>query len=166
MVFMMFISWMTSILFLIMKHPLSMGIMLIIQTIIIAITTGLMINMFWFSYILLMTILSGMLVLFIYMASVASNEKFKTSWTLIFISTTMIMTGMLSILWMDQMSTSNIWSSKASEWSNLSASVSLSNFFMNYNMSITLFLVCYLLMTMIVINKIVNVLEGPLRMKN
>nr|YP_009433280.1 NADH dehydrogenase subunit 6 [Carcinocoris binghami]AGO28049.1 NADH dehydrogenase subunit 6 [Carcinocoris binghami] len=160
MIFMMMLSLLTSMIFPTLKHPLSMGLTLIIQTIIIAMITGMMTGMFWFSYILLMTILSGALVLFIYMASVASNEKFYTSWKLIILSMILLTLGITMMIFMDQMMTSKIWSMKEG------GMMSLSNFFMNYNVTITLFLTCYLLATMIVINFIVSINEGPLRSKN
>nr|AWN56260.1 NADH dehydrogenase subunit 6 [Euschistus heros] len=61
-----------------MNHPLSMGLILILQTIMIAMIAGFMAKSFFFSYIITIIMLSGALVLFIYMASVASNEKFNS----------------------------------------------------------------------------------------
>lgn len=61
--------------FISLAHPLSIGLILIIQTILIAIFSGLLINSFWFSYLLVLIFLGGLLILFIYVATLASNEQ-------------------------------------------------------------------------------------------
>ena len=75
----------TSILFLRLSHPLAIGLGLLFQTILICCTTGLSNISFWFSYILFLIFLGGILVLFIYVTSLASNEIFKPSIILIII---------------------------------------------------------------------------------
>lgn len=45
------------------------------QTILIAIFSGLLINSFWFSYLLILIFLGGLLILFIYVSTLASNEQ-------------------------------------------------------------------------------------------
>merc|ERR1739838_23170 len=60
-------------------HPLAIGLALLFQTILICCTTGLSNLSFWFSYILFLIFLGGILVLFIYVTSLASNEMFKPS---------------------------------------------------------------------------------------
>nr|YP_011031342.1 NADH dehydrogenase subunit 6 [Epidaus famulus]WQT73254.1 NADH dehydrogenase subunit 6 [Epidaus famulus] len=161
----MLLSITLSMTFLFMKHPLSMGLILIIQTIIVSLMTGLMIGTFWFSYILLITILSGALVLFIYMASIASNEKFNTSMSMLMLIIGGSVCAPISMWLKEEMSMNN--------WMNMS-NISLINnqvstlikMFNTHNMLITLMIISYLFMTMIVISYIVNVFEGPLRTKN
>nr|AMX74014.1 NADH dehydrogenase subunit 6 [Scydosella musawasensis] len=70
------INMLTSMLFIFMKHPLSMGLMLMINTILISISTNLMNWTSWFSYLLFLIMVGGMLILFMYMTSIASNHKF------------------------------------------------------------------------------------------
>nr|YP_009128368.1 NADH dehydrogenase subunit 6 [Tribolium confusum]AJP09532.1 NADH dehydrogenase subunit 6 [Tribolium confusum] len=70
-------SMMISTMFILMNHPLSMGMTLLIQTILISLITGNFISSLWFSYILFLILIGGMLILFMYMTSIASNEKFK-----------------------------------------------------------------------------------------
>jgi NADH-ubiquinone oxidoreductase chain 6 len=62
-----------------MKHPLAVGIILLIQTIITCLIRGLINKRFWFQYILFMEFVGGMLVLFIYVTRLASNEIFSLS---------------------------------------------------------------------------------------
>lgn len=66
-----------NIIFLSANHPLIIGLILLAQTITIALFTGLTLSSFWFSYILILVFLGGILILFIYVASIASNEKFS-----------------------------------------------------------------------------------------
>nr|ABR27930.1 NADH dehydrogenase subunit 6 [Triatoma infestans] len=148
------------------KHPLSMGLTLIIQTLLIAMMTGMMVNMFWFSYILVISMLSGMLVLFIYMASVASNEKFHTSWSMALFIMPFLASSLVLFFIVDQLETSSMWSTmKKSSMSNEQL-ISLLKLFNPHNMSITILLVSYLFLTMIAVTYVSNVYEGPLRMKS
>nr|WGT89650.1 NADH dehydrogenase subunit 6 [Sclomina pallens] len=152
-----------SITFMFLKHPLSMGMALIMQTINVSLITGMMINTFWFSYILLITMLSGALVLFIYMASIASNEKFYTSITMmLFILASMGVALTLTLLKAYPNMTETI---KKMNLNNEQV-LSLIKMFNMHNMIVTLTMIIYLFMTMVVISYIVNVHEGPLRTKN
>nr|AND96574.1 NADH deshydrogenase subunit 6 [Tiniocellus sarawacus] len=92
--FMLMIFTLTSMLIIWMKHPLSLGLMLLIQTINLSLYIGYYSTTYWFSYILFLIMIGSMLILFIYMTSVASNEKFYFS-----INMTMLSLMLLSI-WM------------------------------------------------------------------
>nr|UPL65283.1 NADH dehydrogenase subunit 6 [Physopelta quadriguttata] len=140
-----------SFTFMFLKHPLSMGIIIIIQTINVALITGMMMGSFMMSYIIMIIMLSGMLVLFIYMASIASNEMFKMSLKMIFISMMMV------LLFMNQESL-NI---EFNKMNHMNMSKMLLIMFNNKNMIIML--VMYLLLAMITVSMIVNITEGPLR---
>jgi NADH-ubiquinone oxidoreductase chain 6 len=61
------------------KHPLAIGIILLIQTIITCLIRGLINKRLWFQYILFIVFVGGMVVLFIYVTRVASNEIFSLS---------------------------------------------------------------------------------------
>nr|AND96299.1 NADH deshydrogenase subunit 6 [Onthophagus baolocensis] len=76
---MMMIMFTMSILMIWMKHPLSMGLILLIQTINMSLYLGFFHLNYWFSYILFLIMIGGMLILFIYMTNVASNEMFYPS---------------------------------------------------------------------------------------
>nr|YP_002727959.1 NADH dehydrogenase subunit 6 [Physopelta gutta]YP_009643425.1 NADH dehydrogenase subunit 6 [Physopelta cincticollis]ABZ02109.1 NADH dehydrogenase subunit 6 [Physopelta gutta]APO08855.1 NADH dehydrogenase subunit 6 [Physopelta cincticollis] len=141
---------MISFTFMFLKHPLSMGITIILQTINVALITGMMMGSFMMSYIIVIIMLSGMLVLFIYMASIASNEMFKLSLKIIFISMMML------LMFMSQENL-NIELNK----NHMNMSKMLLIMFNNKNMIIML--VMYLLLAMITVSMIVNITEGPLR---
>nr|UPL65569.1 NADH dehydrogenase subunit 6 [Dicranocephalus sp.] len=149
-----------SFIFMWLKHPLSMGITIILQTITIALMSGMMMGSFWFSYIVMITMLSGMLVLFIYMASVASNEKFYTSTKLISSSLILIMLSLIIYIMLmnNDMDNMKIASNINPE------TISLNNLFNLKYKFITMTMVLYLFLTMITVSTIVNIMEGPLRM--
>nr|UFZ13719.1 NADH dehydrogenase subunit 6 [Haplosialis sp.] len=152
------------------NHPLAMGLCLLIQTILISLITGLIIQTFWFSYILFLVMLGGMLVLFIYTTTLASNEMFSIN------SNNLIMfimiSLMMSMLFMDK----NLWNINNSYIDmmnlnnnyfimNMENSFELMKLYNKPTMNITLMLMNYLLLTLIIIVKITNIFSGPLRQK-
>nr|QHD47858.1 NADH dehydrogenase subunit 6 [Nemoura papilla] len=168
----MFYSIFTSIIFTQMTHPLAMGLMLLIQTVLISILTGLMAQSFWFSYILFLVFLGGLLVLFIYVTSLASNEMFSMSMTTlfpIFVGTTLLC---LTLVILDP----TFISSSTNNFEGLNflntpfyqeeAVNSLSKLYNGPTSLITLTLVLYLFLTLIAVVKITKINQGPLRKSN
>nr|WGO57506.1 NADH dehydrogenase subunit 6 [Perisphaerus sp. 2 ZQW-2023b] len=160
------ISMMISIMFMQMKYPLALGLILLIQTMLISMITGLLSQLFWFSYALFLIFLGGMLILFIYVTSLISNE-------MIFMSTkTMIMNLMilLSIMSMNLLYPFySINNQEMINFTNLGNELPL--FLIKiYNQPsgiITIMLVMYLFITLIAVVKITSISKGPLRqMKN
>nr|WIW75308.1 NADH dehydrogenase subunit 6 [Mecostethus sp.] len=159
-------SNMMNINFIKLNHPMSMMMMIIIQTLMIGLMTGMMMESFWLSYILFLTFLGGMLVLFIYITSIASNEMFKTkliSWTLISLMVIMIIMYMLDkMMFMDMM--------KNTETMNLKYSInyqemtmSLMKLYNNPTIIITMMMMIYLFITLLAVVKITNINQGPIR---
>nr|YP_009975994.1 NADH dehydrogenase subunit 6 [Scyllarides haanii]QNK05438.1 NADH dehydrogenase subunit 6 [Scyllarides haanii] len=156
-----------SILFIQLSHPLSAGITLLIQTSLVALASGLVSSSFWFSYILFLIFLGGMLVLFIYVASLASNEAFKVSLTLSTFILSITLTVSFSILLLDPIITLNnsLFDTTALFASHQNQSTPFS-VYQIYNFpasTLTLFVILYLLFTLIVVVKITAVSFGPLR---
>lgn len=58
-------------------HPLSMGLTILCLTILLAVILGSFIVNLWISYILIIVLLGGLLVIFIYVSLLASNELFR-----------------------------------------------------------------------------------------
>nr|YP_009947917.1 NADH dehydrogenase subunit 6 [Coenomyia ferruginea]QOI08133.1 NADH dehydrogenase subunit 6 [Coenomyia ferruginea]UDF83766.1 NADH dehydrogenase subunit 6 [Coenomyia ferruginea] len=162
----------SSLIFMQMNHPLAMGLMLLIQTLLICMITGMMTKTFWFSYILFLIFLGGMLVLFIYVTSLASNEMFSISMKLTFICLIIFSLLMMINLIMDKSILMNYMNNYEM------MSVSYMESYMNENTTslnklynyptnmITILLVNYLLLTLIIIVKITNIFFGPLRPMN
>nr|QCI09466.1 NADH dehydrogenase subunit 6 [Urolabida sp. FS-2019] len=149
---------MLTITFLFMKHPLSISLVLILQTLMMSLTVGMMMSTFLMSYIILIIMISGMLVLFIYMSSIASNEKFKFNAKLI-----LIYFSLMPLMIMYNMKTKE---TSMNTMYNLKEEVIMIKMF-NYPMSmIIIFVVLFLFLTMISVSNIVNIEKGPLRMKS
>nr|YP_006576040.1 NADH dehydrogenase subunit 6 [Necrophila americana]ACZ58567.1 NADH dehydrogenase subunit 6 [Necrophila americana] len=163
MIMMMTLSLMLSFTFIFMSHPLSMGLVLLSQTILIALITGFISLNFWFSYILFLIMIGGMLVLFIYMTSVASNEKFKYS-NLITIMNIFIIILSLPFYFMDSMLI-YINNMQVETLINEEIYISLSKFFNFPSSVILLMMIIYLFITLIAVVKITNISYGPLRQK-
>nr|ACJ69415.1 NADH dehydrogenase subunit 6 [Aphelocheirus ellipsoideus] len=157
---------MLSLIFPFMKHPLSMGLILILQTMMVSIVTGIMMNSFWFSYILFIILLGGALVLFIYMASIASNEKFNFSFKIMMFMIMMIFISIMLYTNMDEILNNKIWSMKISPMSENEQLTTLIKLFNSQSMMLTIMMVIYLLVTMIAITNVVNTFEGPMRSKS
>nr|YP_010400227.1 NADH dehydrogenase subunit 6 [Mesembrina meridiana]UQS75926.1 NADH dehydrogenase subunit 6 [Mesembrina meridiana] len=151
-----------------MKHPLAMGLILLIQTTLVCLMSGLMTKSFWFSYILFLVFLGGMLVLFIYVTSLASNEMFSFSIKLLLISMMIFMVMMITLFMIDKnilMQYSNLENQLISNMYSYTTENSLSlNKLYNYPTNLlTILLMNYLLITLIAVVKITNLHKGPLR---
>nr|YP_009258825.1 NADH dehydrogenase subunit 6 [Aneurus sublobatus]AFI54690.1 NADH dehydrogenase subunit 6 [Aneurus sublobatus] len=135
------------------KHPIVMGVILIIQACMVSLYSGMMMKTFIYSYILMIVMASGLLVLFMYMSSIAPNKKFKkmiTSLPLILIT---------SIL--------TFYVTKNSHWMETNEmpqkdTISLNSIFMSKN-KMTLTVIILLFIVMVIVTMISNVNEGPLR---
>nr|YP_009695024.1 NADH dehydrogenase subunit 6 [Abscondita terminalis]QEJ81523.1 NADH dehydrogenase subunit 6 [Abscondita terminalis]QRG30026.1 NADH dehydrogenase subunit 6 [Abscondita terminalis] len=153
-----------SILFMLVSHPLSMGMILLTQTLMIAAWTGFMSMNFWYSYILFIVMVGGMLILFIYMTSVASNEKFLYSNLMTIIMIMMFMA--LIFLKKDQLFIlMNSMNYDLMMKNNLTFKMSLNKFIMYPMMIMSLTIIIYLLIALIAVSKITNMKSGPLRKK-
>nr|YP_010947251.1 NADH dehydrogenase subunit 6 [Mustilia falcipennis]WGO62260.1 NADH dehydrogenase subunit 6 [Mustilia falcipennis] len=154
------------------NHPLTMGLLILIQTLFTCLLTGMMISSYWFSYILFLTFLGGLLVLFIYVSSIASNELFL-------MSTNMKMIGILSIIiilmtmimfkynlnWM------NLNNNKSEEnnllnlmmFFNNDNKININKLYNNQMSMLMMMLIIYLFITLVAVVKITNIFYGPLR---
>nr|YP_010736816.1 NADH dehydrogenase subunit 6 [Macropsis irenae]WEP24690.1 NADH dehydrogenase subunit 6 [Macropsis irenae] len=142
-----------------MKTPMSMGTVLLTQTIISTIIMNKMVLNSWFPMITFIMMIGGMMILFMYMSSIASNEKFKMNLnlTLMFI----IMMFMTEELMMEN----QINETEMILNLNNQETMSMTKLYNNKSMFLTVFMVLILLLTMISVSKIVLFHKGPLRMK-
>nr|YP_010895103.1 NADH dehydrogenase subunit 6 [Dorylomorpha alaskensis]WJW73629.1 NADH dehydrogenase subunit 6 [Dorylomorpha alaskensis] len=160
----------TSFMFMQMNHPLAMGLTLLVQTVLVSLITGLSTKTFWFSYILFLIFLGGMLVLFIYVTSLASNEMFSLSIK----STIMLSLLIISLMIMFYLNDKNLmnmlfYNNENMQLNNYMSYLNESTIELNklYNYPtnmITIMLINYLLITLIVVVKITKMFYGPLRM--
>nr|YP_009524401.1 NADH dehydrogenase subunit 6 [Echinoecus nipponicus]AXR86897.1 NADH dehydrogenase subunit 6 [Echinoecus nipponicus] len=157
-----------SLLFSRLSHPLSLGLTLLLQTVTISITSGIYTPSYWFSYILFMIFLGGMLVLFIYVASLASNEPFSFSLTTFSAFSTLFIILTVIILMSDPVMNSHTSTLAISSINhiNLLTPSTISWIYNSPSMLFTLFIITYLLLTLLVVVKITNLFKGPLRLLN
>nr|QAA11063.1 NADH dehydrogenase subunit 6 [Stenopus scutellatus] len=158
-----------SIIFSSMIHPLTAGLTLLIQTALICLTAGLFMSSFWFSYILFLIFLGGMLILFIYVASLAPNEPFSLSPILTMLLLIAFSIFFLLLLWDPLMKMTPSQTPSASFLSLFKTSLQTLTTKPFYNppiSNLTLFTILYLLFTLIVVVKITDHFSGPLRLLN
>nr|AIY61981.1 NADH dehydrogenase subunit 6 [Anoplotermes group nr. E1 TB-2014] len=155
-------STLTSIMFTQMKHPLAMGMMLLIQTTMVCIISGTMYSSFWFSYILFMIMVGGMLVLFMYMTSLASNEMFSPSNKMLMTMT--VLTP--AIVYIMPTVTNNKEMNMHNTMMESEVTTTTTVMYNSTMGTMTTLLVLYMLMTLIVVVNIINVSSGPLRHTN
>nr|YP_010227875.1 NADH dehydrogenase subunit 6 [Propsilocerus taihuensis]UDE16201.1 NADH dehydrogenase subunit 6 [Propsilocerus taihuensis] len=166
-------SMITSTIFMNMKHPLAMGLILMLQTLLICLISGYYNKTFWFSYILFLVFLGGMLVLFVYVTSLASNEMFQFSMKIFFISMIFIFCiYMMSLIWADKLILlNNIFNFEIDSFNHFTKnlikenSLILSKLFNYPTNLITILVINYLFLTLIVSVKITKTFKGPLRPK-
>uniref|UniRef100_A0AAU7E5A8 NADH-ubiquinone oxidoreductase chain 6 n=1 Tax=Unilepidotricha sp. 1 SJR-2024a TaxID=3158271 RepID=A0AAU7E5A8_9NEOP len=162
-----------SFLLFFLNHPLSMGFMILIQTFLLCLISGMLTNTYWFSYILFLTFLGGLLVLFIYVSTIASNEMFKFSLNamillLFLLSTMSLFTFMMNKLYWMNLSFNYEMKSMFENylfWNNENK-MNLSKLYNKQTSNLMMMLIIYLFITLIAVVKITNISFGPLRMNN
>nr|UFR82939.1 NADH dehydrogenase subunit 6 [Dynastes hercules hercules] len=161
--FLMMMTFICSTTLVCLTHPISMGSILLLQTISITLTIGFFHTNFWYSYVLFLIMVSGMLVLFAYMTSVASNEKFFPSIKIFTMIMFIILLFMILFLSMDPYfsNLNNVFTDSINQTPMYTTS--MSKYFNYPNMSIMLMLIIYLLITLVAVVKITKTNLGPLR---
>nr|YP_009827456.1 NADH dehydrogenase subunit 6 [Paulhutchinsonia pilosicollis]QIV24533.1 NADH dehydrogenase subunit 6 [Paulhutchinsonia pilosicollis] len=158
--------WTLSIMFLFMSHPLSFGFILLLMTTMISLITGMMNYNYWFSYVLFIVMAGGMLVLFIYMTSIASNEKFSFSANLLIILLIMILISATALIIDTYLSATSVFMYDLTPQNSMKDhSKSLNKFFNQPNLPNMYMIIIYLFITLIMVVKISNIKYGPLRQK-
>nr|YP_010701135.1 NADH dehydrogenase subunit 6 [Acosmeryx shervillii]WCI21373.1 NADH dehydrogenase subunit 6 [Acosmeryx shervillii] len=151
-------------------HPLSMGMLILIQTLLTCLLSGMLIKTYWFSYILFLTFLGGLLVLFIYVSSIASNEMFSFSNNkkiMFIMMLTMIMLIQFffnkNLNWMNLINNSEMNNFMNFMFLNNENKINLNKLYNNNSSMLMSLLIIYLFITLIAIVKITNIFFGPLR---
>nr|ALQ78672.1 NADH dehydrogenase subunit 6 [Daphnia pulex]QVT15610.1 NADH dehydrogenase subunit 6 [Daphnia mitsukuri] len=136
------------------SHPLLMGVVILTLTFLIAVTLGLGGMSTWLSYVLVLILLGGLLVIFIYVSLLAANENQIYQNNKIKMLSVSVMSILLATLMLSsspKMFDSKInpfltlehRSTESTDWLNLLYSEQLGG--------MTIFLVLYLLLTLIVV---------------
>nr|YP_003359202.1 NADH dehydrogenase subunit 6 [Ognevia longipennis]ACF71051.1 NADH dehydrogenase subunit 6 [Ognevia longipennis] len=150
------------------NHPMSMMMFIIFQTFLIGLMSGTIMESFWLSYILFLMYLGGMLVLFIYVTSIASNEMFKLKSMILIFSFISWAINMMILIILDK--TMFIDFFKNTETMNINNSInyqemtfSLEKLYKNPTFIITMMMMIYLFLALLAVVKITNINQGPIR---
>lgn len=141
------------------------------QTSLICLITGNYRKTFWFSYVLFLIFLGGILVLFIYVTSLASNEIFSFSIKIFIISIIILFISLIIILVIDNRIIANfLRNNEVYSIIDIKSFINENTVSLNklYNFPtnmLTILLINYLFLTLIAVVKITNIYEGPLRPK-
>lgn len=157
-----------SIIFTRITNPLAIGLTLLIQTILICGATGISSKSIWFSYILFLIFLGAMLVLFIYVASLASNEQFIFSPTWAILTPVIIILPIILVSLIDPLIITQVVPIEISFISDTevlqSTPFNVRIIYRITTINLTIFVILYLLLTLIVVVKITAFFYGPLRL--
>nr|WRK21398.1 NADH dehydrogenase subunit 6 [Acinopterus sp.] len=138
------------------KAPMSMGLALLMQTILISILTAKVMQTSWMAMIMFLMMVGGLLILFMYMSSISSNEKFKPSIKLM-ITLMLIMVPMEEMILSNQMETFNE--------NTFNELPQISKMYNKLSNNVTWIMFMYLFLAMISVTKLVSIHKGPLRAK-
>lgn len=141
-----------------------MGLRILCLTILSAITLGIIISNLWVSYALILVLLGGLLVIFIYVSLLASNELFQkknitTPLILFFLTLPLIFYFTQENIFLDsRLKSFNLIQNRGYEW--LTPLYSIELFYL------TIFLILYLLLTLIVVVRVTKSDHSSLRSLN
>lgn len=161
-----FLMILVSVLFMKLNHPVSIALVLIVYTLLVGGLVGLYRGSYWFSYILFLVILGGVLVLFIYITSLASNEKFSTNLTdyiFMLIRFVILVLGVGLIMFPSE---GNIIFSNDSLRVPYTSVYYMIKLYGSHTFKLTLFLVIYLLLALLVCVNLIGFKLGALRRFN
>nr|YP_010885461.1 NADH dehydrogenase subunit 6 [Tenguna kuankuoshuiensis]WJE88882.1 NADH dehydrogenase subunit 6 [Tenguna kuankuoshuiensis] len=142
-----------------MKHPIALGTMMIIQTTLMCVQQINQKYTPWYSYIMFITTIGGMMVMFIYMSSMASNEKLKKN---MLIMSTWMITMMITLNLIKSNMIMNMIETKLIIL-NMEEIKTTTKMFNKPKLYLTIIIMMMLLITMISVTKIASTFEGPLK---
>nr|YP_009439686.1 NADH dehydrogenase subunit 6 [Yanocephalus yanonis]ATG83159.1 NADH dehydrogenase subunit 6 [Yanocephalus yanonis] len=141
----------------IVKTPLSMGILLLLQTTIATMLISYTSKSSWMSMIMFLMFVGGLLIIFMYMSSIASNEKFSPNFKLMILML-MVLIPSEDLLWDTQMN------DQLTNFTN-NEMIALTKIFNKKTFGLTIMMFMYMFTTMITITNIIKIHSGPLRSK-
>nr|AXI98802.1 NADH dehydrogenase subunit 6 [Pseudoniphargus sp. 6-Morocco A] len=151
-----------SFMFLLETPPLFLSMVIILQTIILALIISLFTMSSWFSFMLLMIYLSGMMIIFIYVSSMASNEMFHPKSRLFPLLLSLMLVFMALFLINDAPLPSD--SINILDLSLIqNTTIKISKMYSKSLSAMTILLIIYLLLAMIMVTNNSSFSEGPMR---
>lgn len=137
------------------NHPIAIVVIIIIQSLVICSSIFILSHYRWFSLIIFLIFIGGLIVLFIYIARLASNEIFSINLKFI-LSISLISLIILVLLKI-------ILPSSSFYHSSLAFKLSIFPIYSESFYSPTLIIMIYLLLTLIITVNIIKLYEAPIR---
>nr|YP_009093740.1 NADH dehydrogenase subunit 6 [Hemiodoecus leai]AIS38313.1 NADH dehydrogenase subunit 6 [Hemiodoecus leai] len=148
-------------------HPLIMGCMLMLQTLIACLMINFIQKSNWIAFIVFLLIMGNMLILFLYVVSLAANEIMKPNYPPMM--KLMIMTGTAAMLisnsWIMKIPNENFHNSSNTQLS-VEESILLAKLFHQSMMTIIMILMLLLFFNLCSTISIITLHEGPMRTMN
>nr|UZZ43880.1 NADH dehydrogenase subunit 6 [Dipseudopsis sp. XG-2021] len=159
----------TSFLTLFTNHPISMMLMIMIQTIWISLILIMLTNTTWFSFILFIMFISGMMILFFYICSIIPNSLFSTSMAPSMLNLSLILITISIFNWSLVSIQLNLWDQTS--WFSTTSFVKvyspyLIKLYSSPSILMTIFMFLLLFLLMIMANKFLMNLKNPTRKIN
>nr|YP_010177452.1 NADH dehydrogenase subunit 6 [Stenopsyche tienmushanensis]QSQ87277.1 NADH dehydrogenase subunit 6 [Stenopsyche tienmushanensis]UDU84914.1 NADH dehydrogenase subunit 6 [Stenopsyche tienmushanensis] len=156
---------MMNMMFSFLKHPMSMGLLILMQLLVSCLLMNLKIYFSWFSYIMFLILIGGLLILFMYMCTISTNKMLVLSMKL--------MISMFFFFFFFSL-LSYFYYSNPMNYNNNNMSISHMTMFAHKDIMlnkmfnapsnyITIILMIYLFIILIIINKMMIMKMGPLR---
>lgn len=144
-----------SLLIIYSSHPVIIIAMILVQSLLTCVLIWFNIKNRWISFVLFLIFLGGLIVLFIYITSLAYNEKFriKLNDQINFINLTILLIIIFNLNFFEKI----YYSIRQNLYDNIIILFNSSLIF------ITLIIIRYLLLTLIVVVKVASKIEAPLR---
>lgn len=148
-----------TLIFIVITHPVSIRLLILTNSILVVLLIGLRFKNIWFSYILFLVIVGGLLILFLYITNTASNEKFKISKPLILI----ILTSLIIWIYTITINKFLLYNEFIINEKTPNLELTIIKFFLIPRNPIIFLIIIYLLITIIISVKITDINKGPLR---
>nr|YP_010554760.1 NADH dehydrogenase subunit 6 [Macrostemum radiatum]UYO79406.1 NADH dehydrogenase subunit 6 [Macrostemum radiatum] len=164
-----FIIILFNLMFLMTKTPLTTALILFIQTINITLMMNLNLNIYWISYIFYLMMIGGLLILFMYMCSISSNEIILINLiNLIFLMsvTFLVLVLLNNYYFLFSLKTwyFNFYWNSSSLFNIISDPTMINNKLFSSNFHfMTIMLMNYLLLSLMVISNLISHYNAPLR---
>jgi NADH-ubiquinone oxidoreductase chain 6 len=138
------------------SHPVILTVIILAQTILICLIIWVKLKISWFSYILFLIFLGGLIVLFIYITRLASNELINTKidFNFVVITVILIFTTFFIFLKINPQLINSIFET---QWKTFSFIYSVNIFF------IVVVTIIYLLLTLLIVVKLSNKYDAPIK---
>nr|YP_009118049.1 NADH dehydrogenase subunit 6 [Brachyuropus grewingkii]AJF22810.1 NADH dehydrogenase subunit 6 [Brachyuropus grewingkii] len=156
------LSTTVSVLFMFSKTPLMMALLIVSQTLTVAVSLYVFLLSSWLSFILFMILVSAMMVIFVYVSSLASNDFLTLPYSLfvsiLYFAPTLVLGAYLTLAYSKNLTKTQSTMSDT----DLGPTIAY-KLYAPYISSFTLFLITYLLVTLVIVAKITLSSKGALR---